>query len=311
MSVIVRVPATTANLGPGFDCLGLALDLWNQARFTPIPDGYQVELRGEGETHLPRDRRNPVLRAALRLYERAGAPAPRGLRVECENRIPIGSGLGSSAAAALAGLLGANALLGNPLSEGQLLQLATELEGHADNAAPALYGGLVVSVPLPSRNGRSPASPPELLTYPVPAPAIPVVVVIPKFKLSTQEARLALPKQVPLADAIYNTGRTALVVEALRKNDLELLSQVMDDRLHQPYRLQLIPGAREAIAAALAAGAPAATLSGAGPGVIAFTGEADPDDISRAMVGAFKRAGLAAHPYRLTSIPHGATAQSD
>lgn len=311
MSITVRVPATTANLGPGFDCLGLALDLWNQVSFTPIPDGFQVELRGEGENYLPRGRRNPILRAALHLYAQVGAPAPKGLRVECDNHIPIGAGLGSSAAATLAGLLGANALLKGPLTEGQLLQLATEIEGHADNAAPALYGGLVVSIPLPPGNGGSPASPPEMLTYRVDAPPIPVVVVVPKFKLSTQEARLALPRQVPLADAIYNTGRTALVVEALRKNDLALLSQVMDDRLHQPYRLQLIPGARGAIAAALASGAAAAALSGAGPGIIAFTGEADPENISQAMVGAFQQAGLAARPYHLTSIPHGAMVSFD
>src|SRR5512146_2091607 len=143
-SVTVHVPATTANLGPGFDCLGMALDLWNQTTFSLYGNRIQVKVHGLGNRTLPKDGRNLIARSALKLYSQQGASAPDGLLIECENRIPLDSGMGSSAAACLAGLLGANALLGNPATPQEILRMASEMEGHADNVAAAQAGGLAM-----------------------------------------------------------------------------------------------------------------------------------------------------------------------
>ena len=142
----VRVPATTANLGPGFDCLGLALNLWNESRFALDGDGVVVTVEGEGAAGLPRDESNLVAQAFLRLCEEAGVAAPAGLRIHCLNRVPMSSGLGSSSTAIVAGLLGANTLLGRPFERARILELAADVEGHADNVVAALLGGLTIVV---------------------------------------------------------------------------------------------------------------------------------------------------------------------
>ncbi|MDH5506320.1 MAG: homoserine kinase, partial [Anaerolineae bacterium] len=142
---IIRAAATTANLGPGFDCLGLALDLWNETRFTLINDPTKIVIQGEGKDTLPKDGNNLIALAAQKVYQKIGVPPP-GLFIQCHNRIPLDSGLGSSAAATLTGLLGANALLGNPLTSNDLLELGAQIEGHADNIVPALLGGLTIAV---------------------------------------------------------------------------------------------------------------------------------------------------------------------
>ena len=254
-----------------------------------------MEVSGEGLGALPSGPTNLVARAALRLFERVGRAKPAGLQIRCTNRIPLGSGLGSSAAAVVAGLVGANALLGEPLDKLQLLRLAAEIEGHPDNAAAALLGGLVVV----ADGGEN------LMARKIEIPALALAVVVPEFTLPTRAARAALPQQVALPDAVFNLGRTALVVEALRTGDLELLGQAMQDRLHQPYRLKLIPGAEAALAAARQAGAAAAALSGAGPGVVAF-GRGSLEPVSQAMLGAFAAAGLPARAWILTVTPQGA-----
>lgn len=301
-SIIVRVPATTANLGPGFDALGLALDLWNEAEFMVDPlrsdpaQPVSVFSTGEGAGALPTDSTNLVARAALHLFDAAGKPAPAGLRIRCANCIPLGSGLGSSAAASVCGLMGANALLGSPFAVPDILRLATEIEGHPDNAAAAVLGGLAL---VASQEGR-------LIARRVEVPPLAVAVVVPDFDLPTHAARAALPGQFSLADAVFNLSRTALVVEALRSGDLDLLGQVMDDRLHQPYRLKRIPGAAEAMAAARAAGASAAALSGAGPSVIAF-GQGDMQAMALAAQSAFHAAGLQARCWCLMTSAQGAT----
>ncbi|HEX7394774.1 MAG TPA: homoserine kinase [Anaerolineaceae bacterium] len=303
MNLTVRVPATTANLGPGFDALGLALDLWNTAEFFTAPPGQALgevagrvfEISGEGAAVLPTGSSNHILRAAQFLIGRAGQPFPPGLHICCSNCIPLGSGLGSSAAACVTGLLGANGLLGNPFSLLDILQMASEIEGHPDNAGPAVLGGLVVAV---MEGG-------QIIARKIPIFPLAVAVVVPEFDLSTQMARVALPKQVTMPDAVFNLGRTALVVEALRTGDLELLGQVMDDRLHQPYRLKLVPGAEAAITAARQAGASAAALSGAGPGVVAF-GRAEMAPAATAMLAAFQSAGLTARAWVLSTSDLGA-----
>ncbi len=291
----VHVPATSANLGPGFDCLALALDLWNRASFSLEGEGLRAQVSGEGQGKLPEDARNLILQAALRFYQEQGAPAPAALRVECDNRIPLGSGLGSSAAAVLSGLLGANALLGGPAGTDEILRLACELEGHADNAAAALLGGLALVT-----GGEE-----GLLAHGYPPARLQVAVAVPEIDLPTRAARAALPTQVPLADAIFNLGRAPFVIEALRSGELALLGAAMQDRLHQPQRLKLIPGAPAAIAAARQAGAAGVALSGAGPSVIAFS-QGDPQAIVEAMQAAFEAAGLPTRGLILATSPQGA-----
>jgi homoserine kinase len=292
--VTVRVPASSANLGPGFDCLALALDIWNEATFLPVENGLTIEIEGEGKGRLARDRSNLVIRAAAAVYERYKRPMP-GLQVRCANQIPMGSGLGSSAATNLLGLLGANALIGSPLSREEILDMAIRLEGHPDNAAAALNGGLAV---IADQGDCC------WLVRRYDLPVLQAVLILPEIDLPTPTARAALPKQVALHDAVYNLGRVGLVIEALRAGDMQLLVAVMDDRLHQPYRLPLISGAAGAIAAARRMGA-AAAISGAGPSVIAFSRE-DPASIGKAMVAEFQQAGIRARAFHLQTTNQGA-----
>jgi len=298
--ITVRVPATTANLGPGFDCLALALDLWNRVTFRldeSAPAGsVQGCIHGRGSSYLPLDSRNLTARAFLRLFEHAGVPAPSA-SIECTNRLPLGSGLGSSASAVLAGLLGANACLPQPYPKETLLTLAAEMEGHPDNAAAALWGGLVIVTS--ARAGGH-------IVRKVPSPRLQVALAVPSYHLPTQQARAALPKSVSLADAVFNLGRTALVVEAVRRGDLSLLAEALDDRLHQPYRLPLIPGAAQALQAAAEAGAAAAGLSGAGPSLIAFCA-GDAQAVSQAMCAALRQAGLECEAFVLRTTSQAAS----
>ena len=298
-AVRVVAPATTANLGPGFDCLGLALDLWNVAVFSIAGEGIEVRATGEGATTLPRGADNLVARAFGRLYDEVGEPLPAGLRVDCEVAVPLSSGLGSSAAAIVTGLLGANELLGRPVGAATILALATEIEGHPDNVAAALDGGLVVVV-----NGEE-----GLLTERIEVRPVDVALAVSQIEYSTSAARAELPTYVALADAVYNMGRAALVVEALRRGDLDLLGKAMDDRLHQAQRLERMPGGPEAMAAAREAGAAAVAVSGSGPSLIAFPAPgAAVDDVAAAMVASLARAGVRSRPFTLATTDCGAAA---
>jgi len=287
-SITWRVPATTANLGPGFDCLGMALDLWNETSFTLKGDSISIEIQGEGHNLLPRNGQNLILNSFLHLYERASAPRPRGLHILANNKIPISSGMGSSASAVLAGLLGANSLLNEPFTQNEILILATELEGHPDNVAPALMGGLVVSVQKEK----------EIFTKELPLANWEMIVVTPKVSWTTQQARAALPGQVPLADAVFNIGRTTLVTQALASGDLNLLREMMEDRLHQCHRLKGIRGAEASLNSALALGA-AVALSGSGPSLVAFAEADQLKNIKFAMTDAFKKADIEVEARRL------------
>ncbi len=299
MKVLVKVPATTANLGPAFDALGLALNLWNETEFTLTNDRkITLSIEGEGADVLPADANNSIVDSALQIYDRVGKPC-QGLKIHCLNRVPLGSGLGSSSAALLTGMLGANALLGSPFSDEQILKLAIESEGHPDNVAPAMLGGLVasivyqervISLKLPARANRAP---------------IHVTVVLPDFDFPTKQARAILPRQVERKDAVYNISRAILVTEALRTGDLDLLGKAMSDALHQPYRIPLIPGAQEAMDAARQAGTAAVALSGAGPSLIAFSSKEDPR-VGTAMKSAFEKAGLSARIFELGTSYEGA-----
>ncbi len=262
----LRVPATSANLGPGFDCMGLALNIWNEISFEPA-EKLSYHVSGEGAEKLNKGTRNLLTKAFALAYEVCKKPL-QGVKISAHNGIPMSSGLGSSAAAIVAGLSGANEMLGKPLDKNKLLTLATEIEGHPDNVAPALLGGLVVSI---TSNG-------EIIQRKYEIPDWTIVIVKPDVEWLTKTARAVLPKSISRADAVYNIGRAALVVEALRNNDLDLLQKVMEDRIHQPYRLKHISGGIEAYKAAKQFGA--AALSGAGPAIIAFV---EPDKAEQAM----------------------------
>lgn len=265
--IIIRVPATSANLGPGFDCLGLALDVWNEITFEPAEKLTQHVI-GEGAEKLNKGSRNLLTKAYAYLHEACGHPTG-GVAIKAHNAIPMSSGLGSSAAAIVAGLFGANEMLGNPVDTNGLLKLATEMEGHPDNVAPALLGGLVVSVMKQD----------EIITRRYEIPALTVAIVKPDVEWLTKTARAVLPKSVSRADAIHNIGRTTLVVDALRNGDLNLLRRVMEDRIHQPYRLRHISGGMAAYKCARQFGA--AALSGAGPSIMVFV---SPENAEKAKV---------------------------
>lgn len=299
MKVKVTVPATTANLGPGFDCLGLALDLTNTVEMEMAAQNVlAITAEGEGAADLPRDASNLVIQAAHLLFDVVGQ-RPSGLRLHCHNQIPVGSGLGSSAAAILGGMLAANGVLGNPLTRAEVLQLAIAYEGHPDNVAPAMLGGLVLGV----QDGAS------WQLESVSVPPLQLVYVLPDFAFPTTAARQALPTAVPLSDAIFNAGRVALLVRALASGDFTKLGVAMQDRLHQPYRIPLVPGLAAAMAAACDAGAAGVAISGAGPGLIAFAA-ASHQAIAQAIQKAYMAAGLSSRVWMLSVATTGAVVSS-
>ena len=276
--VTVTVPATTSNLGPGFDCLGLALDLRNELTLELRDERgpAMVEIVGEGAETLPRGESNLLVKAARLILPRALAGR---LVFKSVNRIPLARGLGSSGAAAVAGLWAGAHLFGTlSASEDELEALAAELEGHPDNVAPCVHGGLTASL---TRGGRPRAN--RLNIH----PSLSAVVCIPAFALATKRARAALPKLVPLVDAVYNSSRAILLARALETGHTSHLADLMDDRLHQPYRARLVPGLREALAAAVKAGAAGAALSGSGPTVFAFVADGQAARVGAAMARAF------------------------
>ena len=292
MKLLIKVPATSANLGPGFDTLGLALDLWNESTFE-LADDFLVFIEGEGKEKLAPGKSNMIIRAAHKLAEHVGKELTP-FYVHCVNRIPTGSGLGSSAAATLTGLLAANALTESKLPDDEILCLAAELEGHPDNVAPALMGGLVAAT----------MNEDKIIARKLPISMFHITVVVPDFHFPTKEARNSIPKQVDIKDAVHNISRVVLLTDALRTGDLSLLGEAMADRLHQPHRLKLIPGATTAMEAAKNAGAAAVALSGAGPSLIAFS--KTESNIGPAMRAAFQSAGLRARIFELKVSTEGA-----
>lgn len=292
--ITIRVPATTANLGPGFDCIGMALNLWNETTIQLKGNDIRVTINGYGRGIVSEGPNNLIIRTMLDLYQRAGKNAPKGLQIDCYNHIPLGSGLGSSSAAVLTGLFAANVLMGSPYNTKEILGMAVEIEGHPDNAAAAVWGGLVICM----KNEA------QLISHRLQPAEWHAAVVVPEFNLPTQAARAALPEKVLLKDAVFNLGRFALLVEALQNGDEPLLAFAMQDRLHQPYRLNLIPGAKEALAAAKQAGMTAAALSGAGPGLIALS-LGDTACATNAMVKIIEKNGLKAMGFNLTVSPQG------
>ena len=265
-SITLRVPATSANLGPGFDALGLALEL-----------AAEISLTIAGPARKPRDvMERMIVSAARETYRRAGAPEPPALSARVLRPIPLGRGLGASAVARAAGVIGANTLLGRPLDDAAVLALAAELEGHADNVAPAVLGGLQVVV----------AENEQLTCVGVPVPEeLRVVLYVPEFSMPTQESRKRLPAQLSREDAVYNIGRAALLVAAVAAGRFDAMRTATQDRLHQPTRAGLFPAMPAIIDAAVGAGAHAAYLSGGGSTIAAWATSGE-ERIGRAMAEA-------------------------
>ncbi|GAA1617545.1 homoserine kinase [Leucobacter chromiireducens] len=265
-AVRVHVPSTSANLGPGFDTLGIALAYGDDLTAVTRPEaGATVAVTGVGAGEVPTDASNLVVRSAAHVYERLGRELP-GLNVEATNRIPHGRGMGSSGSAIVAGVMIAAGLLASDpdapveLTEAQLLAFATELEGHPDNVAPALFGGLTIA-------WSTEAGPQfkRLLVHRGVAP----LVLVPSFTMSTELARSLQPEQVPHEDAVFNVSRSALLIAALTQSP-ELLMQATEDRLHQDYRGDAMPATRDLIRELRAAGHPA-VVSGAGPSILVLS----------------------------------------
>ena len=260
-SVTVRVPATSANLGPGFDALGLALSLHDEVTASVLPAGVHVEVTGEGAGELPDDERHVVVATIRRTFAELGEEPP-GLALRCVNRIPHARGLGSSSAAIVAGALLGRALVADGdgrLDDEGLLRLAASLEGHPDNVAPCLLGGFTIAWTDPDRARAVRAEP---------AASIRPVVFVPSERGLTEVARASLPATVPHVDAAFNAGRSALLVHALTQAP-DLLFPATEDRLHQPYRAGGAPASAALVAELRADGVPA-VVSGAGPTVLAL-----------------------------------------
>ncbi len=282
--VNVRVPATTANMGAGFDTFGMALAMYNTIGLRRLQGrGIRLANVGSHTKSMEQPRDNLTVRAARRVFDTVHERFS-GLEFKMYNVIPVSRGLGSSAAAIVGGLLAANLLLGEPLSREELLELAVELEGHSDNVAPALYGGFVSSCQRGGKTVVLRLTPPEQLR---------AVAAIPDFYLSTSRARKILSAEVRREDAVHNIQCAALLVGAMATGDLQLFATAFDDRLHQEQRYRLIKGAKRVLRAAKGAGALAAGLSGAGPTLIAFT-DTDGAAVRQAMRRAWFSCGV--HP---------------
>ena len=291
--VTVRAPATSANMGPGFDCLGIALDIWNTVTAEVGESGF--EISGQGEDELPRDESNLVCRSIARIFEECDRPLPP-LSLRCHNDIPTTRGLGSSSAALVSGLTIGNELCGGQFGQDDLLQIAASIEGHPDNVAPAIYGGMQVAV---SHNDR-------VVSTSVPVPDdLSAVLYIPNVSMPTEEARGLLGSEVPRADAVFNIGRAALLVRAMATGDLQNLHIATDDRLHQPARRTIFFPMNNIIRAAMGAGALGAFLSGAGSTVLALATEKE-FTIGYEMADAAVKSGLDGEVRITRPTGHGA-----
>jgi homoserine kinase len=304
LPVRVRVPGSSANLGPGFDVLGVALELWLEAAvFAPGGGRPRVRLSGRHTEGIATDDSNLILKSFRRGFEAAGRPAPP-VCLELENQIPLARGLGSSGAAAVAGLMLANHCGRLDLPTQRLAWLAAELEdGHPDNVTASLCGGLTVACAL--GEGRV-----ETLRLQWPE-GISLVVAVPEFRLETSKARAVLPVSYARSDAVFNLQRVALLVGALASGAgaARRLAAALEDRLHQPYRAPLVPGLREALELR-APGLLGVVLSGAGPSLLAWI-EGSPQPAVEALEGVYRRLGMAAEVRPLAVAAAGATVMSD
>ena len=268
----IKVPASTSNLGPGFDTLSLALDWYNEFTFKVVKEGLKITQSNSNK--LPEDSTNLVYKSFCEVFKKL-KKTPPGIELDINCQIPLAAGLGSSASAVVSGVLAANTLLDNVLSKSEILSLATKLEGHPDNCAAAIYGGLTISV---SQDEKVYVS-----QFPWPKELL-VIVVIPDFELPTRISRELLPSKISYGDATFNVSRTAYLLSSLLNKDWEGLKIGFQDRLHQPFRKDLVHGMEEVLNEGLKKGACGATLSGAGPTLAAFVNDKNKaEQIGKAM----------------------------
>ena len=290
----IQVPATSANLGSGFDSLGIALNLYNQVW---MEESDTISITSKDDVPIPKDETNLIYWAAKSLYERCGHKLP-GLKIIQLNNIPMARGLGSSSACIVAGILGANRMLGSPLSQKELTDLAAEIEGHPDNTTPAIEGGLVASA---MEAGR---------VYSVSVPVsekIRFVLFIPPFELKTEKARSVLPQQYSRSDAVYNLSRSALMTASLFSGKLENLRVAVQDKIHQPYRSGLIEHLDDVFRMSYELGSLGTYVSGAGPTIISMVSSNEAERFSALAKSRLKEKGINGWKIEtLTADPNGA-----
>ncbi|MDR3330768.1 MAG: homoserine kinase [Endomicrobium sp.] len=295
MSIKVRVPATTANLGPGFDVFGAALSLYNEFEAEYVPNAKKTKfiLKGKEKNSLIKGDRNLVWQAMKQAFEVLGETkySLKNLNITITTSVPLNGGLGSSASAIVGGISLANALCANKLSKSEIANLSIKMEGHPDNVIPAIYGGLCIC-------SKDESSDHETVIN-IPIPKLKVVLCIPCFELRTKYARQILPECVDLKDVIFNISRVALLTAAFYCADYLLLRQAMQDRIHQPYRGKIIPAMNEILDTALSAGAYGAFLSGSGPTVAALCDNKDSINVKTAMIKRWKKENVSTKSYIL------------
>ena len=282
----IQIPATSANLGSGFDSLGIALTMENRVW---MEESDTLEIRCTDGVKVPTDESNLIFWAASHLYEICGKKLP-GLKIIQENNIPMARGLGSSSACIVAGILGANRFMGNPLSHSDLINLAAQIEGHPDNTSPALSGGLVAS----AMEGKRVYS----VSVPV-SEKIRFAVMIPPFELKTEEARAALPKPYSREDAVYNLSRSGLMTASLFSGKLENLRVAVQDRIHQPYRSGLIGHYDDVFRMSYELGSLGTYVSGAGPTIISMIDVADTDNFVKYAASHLEEKGITGWQIRI------------
>ncbi len=281
-TIKIKIPATTANFGSGFDVLGAALKLYNEIEVSVYADTRNdkkptIEITGEGKGTLPRNEKNVVVQAMKLVFNICKKPLTT-YHLRLTNRIPLARGLGSSAAARLGGIVAANEICGRKLSEDEVIQIVSKLEGHPDNVVPSFFGGLCVC----NFNGKNV----KYAKLKMPSD-LKAVLCIPDFELSTNKARNILPKTIPHKDAVFNSSRVALFMSAIIQKKYELLSIAMEDKLHQPYRKKLIPGMYDVFNFAKKSGAYGVCISGSGPTILAVSRQRSAIKIGKAMQKTF------------------------
>jgi homoserine kinase len=304
MTVIVRVPATTANIGPGFDCLGAALSLYNEFQFTVRDDDdpiVTITVAGVNADRVECNADNMAYQAFVKLFAQVQRPVPP-VHLQIQMNVPLARGLGSSATAIVGGLVGANELAGQPLSSAQLADLATTIEGHPDNVVPALLGGCRLAAAGVDRAW-------EVAPVVWHGDIVPIVA-IPAFELSTQAARSVLPGTYSRSDAVFNAAHVGLLLQGLATGNHDWLKAALQDRIHQPYRQGLIPGYGVVQDAAIAAGADGMVISGAGPTLLALAPPGPAVAVASAMQAAWQGTGMVAQAMVLPLDVAGTTVRS-
>lgn len=308
MKVSVKVPATTANLGPGFDCMGMALPIYNTVTIeeTVLPGtGIEINVIAEDETadelsleHIPMDENSIIYKAVELLYNSIGQ-TPSELKITIHSQIPIARGLGSSASVIVGGLLAANELLGHPADEAALLSIATEVEGHPDNVTPAIVGGLVITS---SEDDGSIVY--RKLDWPQDWH---LTVCVPEYELATDISRSVLPKEVPMDDAVFNAKRLGMFIHAIHTKDAKLMKLALKDRLHQPYRMKLVPGLEKIIENLKhEENVLGCVLSGAGPSILIISEKNNLDKIKDIVRETWANLNVKADIYTLPVENNGA-----